>query len=271
MCASALRSRLLRALTIVESPDLRGSTQTPRERLIPVMPCDLFDHVHLAGGIRPEGRDRHLQDTLGRRRALEPDRPEVRGNLVVAEGGTEDGIQAGGPQRDPEGSGDVASHVDRTGEDSEVRTCRLSEHLAQPPYRSVDAFGITASFEARRSLGPQAEPRCGPRNGHRSEVGGLEHDPAGRIGDLGRCAPHHSPDPDRHVVAVADDAVPQIVAGTDRALGHSPLDPVERHDDLAGTRCPRAQGVPGHPVQVVGVGGLAELEHHVIGGIHDVV
>ena len=58
------------------------------------------------------------------------------------------------------------------------------------------------------------------------------------LGDLGRGAAHDASDADSDVVAVADQAVAQVVAGPHRALSDPAFDPVERHDDLTGTTGP---------------------------------
>ena len=48
-------------------------------------------------------------------------------------------------------------------------------------------------------------------------------------------------------------------------------DAVERLDRLTGPGAADDQAAPAQPGQVVGVGGLAPLEHHVVRGVDDVV
>ena len=82
------------------------------------------------------------------------------------------------------------------------------------------------------------------------------------VADLGVGAAHDPGDADRPVVGVADQQV-----GRGQAAG----DVVERRDLLAVAGPPDAEAAAAQRRQVVGVVGLAELEHHVVADVDDVV
>ena len=91
------------------------------------------------------------------------------------------------------------------------------------------------------------------------------------VGDLRGGAAHDAGDADRRVLGVADEAV---LAGVPRPRPGTPsvrVDAVEGLDRLARTGPTHRQPAPGQPRQVVGVGGLAQLEHDVVGGVDHVV
>ena len=126
----------------------------------------------------------------------------------------------------------------------------------------VDDLGVGALLEPGRRLGPQAEPPRGPGDGDGQEPRHLEQDVGGGAGDLGVGATHHAGDADRPVLAVAD----QQVVGGERAL-----DVVEGHEVSPSCARRTRKPPPAHLGQVVGVVGLAQLEHHVVGHVDHVL
>ena len=74
-------------------------------------------------------------------------------------------------------------------------------------------------------------------------------------------AAHHAGDADGHAVAVGDEGV----VGGDRAPTSSRV--TRRRRRACRTRSAR----PGDQVEVVGVVGVPELEHHVVGDVHHAV
>ena len=90
-------------------------------------------------------------------------------------------------------------------------------------------------------------------------------------GDLRRGAAHDPADADRRALGVADEAVLAGVAEAPAPHPHRALHAVERLDRLAGPGPPDDQPTAGQQREVVGVGGLAQLEHDVVRRVDHVV
>ena len=142
------------------------------------------------------------------------------------------------------------------------RSPDLGEQLGEPTGGDGGDLGVDPALVAQRCLGVQVEP--GGRRGDRRRVppGELEHHVGGRGGDLRGGTAHDPRDADDPVVGIDDHAV----GGTERAL-----DAVQRHQLLALARPAGGQRPTGEQRTVVGVVGLAQLEHHVVGHVHHVV
>ena len=128
---------------------------------------------------------------------------------------------------------------------------------------SVDAVRIDAALEAGRRLAIAA--RAAPRSA-RSPIGSNQAISSATVvvvvGDLGVGAAHHPGDADRAIVGVADQ---QVVGGSVRSTPSSVVigSPSPRQADAEAAAAERGQ--------VVGVVRLAELEHHVVADVDDVV
>ena len=94
----------------------------------------------------------------------------------------------------------------------------------------------------------------------RSPDGRLDDHRGGGIGDLGGGTAHDAGQSDRLVGGVHDHAV------VDR---DGSLDVVKGGDGLAVTTHPHAEMTVGDEAQIVGVVGLTQLEHHVVGDVDD--
>jgi hypothetical protein len=159
--------------------------------------------------------------------------------------------------------GHHAADVDDAVADREARRA-LRQELAETIDGGVDTPGVTSPFEARRGLGPQAQPLGCAGDGHGSEVGRLEQHLGGSGGDLRRRAAHDPRHAHRHVLGVADEAV-------GAAVPHGPGHTVERLDRLTGFGTTDDEAAPPQPLDVIGMGGLPELEHHVVRRVDHVV
>ena len=113
-----------------------------------------------------------------------------------------------------------------------------------------------------RGLRAQCQSSDRPAHSRRGEPGHLQGDRRGRLADLGVGTTHDPGEADRAVLGVADE---QVVAGQ-RALGV-----VERGQRLAGLRHADAEPATSKRLEVVRVVRLAQLEHHVVADVDDVV
>ena len=209
---------------------------------------------------------------VGRARlGRDPERGQEGGDLVAGQGGAQQAVDMGGTDGEADGSGDVGPEVDAAGRHRDRVPGGGHHQLAEALHRPVDALRVAPALEAGRRLGSEVEALRGPGDGHGHEVGGLQQDPGGPLTDLRRLAAHHPGDAHRRALGVADQAVltgvPEPRAGVPELALHA----VQGGHPLPRPRPSDHQTVPGEPVEVVGVGGLAQFEHHVVGGVHHVV
>ncbi len=263
-------------LTGGEAAGLGRPRDTGRDAAVAVVAGDLLDDVGLGGRVgserrhgdgvqrggaptavgRQHGGGRIVADVLD----AEADGREVAGDLLAREGRAQqcvhpalahgDGCAVGQPAVD----GDPSCHQARP---------RRGQQLGEAASGQVDDLGIGAPLEAGRRLGTQAEVLGGAGHGHGLPPGAFEQDRGGALGDLGGGAAHHPGDAHRHVVGVADHAVAPADEGA--------LDTVEGRDRLAVAGPSHPQRALRHRGGVVGVVGLAQLEHDVVGGVDHVV
>ena len=172
---------------------------------------------------------------------------------------------------EPDRLGYVAPDVDGPGGDGHLRSTGQPEQLAEPLRGTIDAGRVAAPLEPGRGLGAQAQPLRGPGDGHGHEVGRFEQDPRRVRADLRGGAAHHPADAHGSAGGVADEAVLAAVVEAGPRTAERPLHPVEGGEGLARPGPPDDQPMPGQPVEVVGVAGLSELEHHVVGRVDHVV
>ena len=191
----------------------------------------------------------------------EPDRLQVAPDLVGRQVGAEDGVDPGRAHghgdrlREVGGVGGVDQAADHLGPGD------LGEELGEAGRGPVDALGVDSPLEAHRRLRAQAEALRGAGDGLGPEPGRLQEDGGGGVGDLRRGATHDPAHPDGRALGVAD----QAVVGP-----HPPLDLVEGDEGLLRPSPPHEQPPAREAVEVVGVVGLAQLEHHVVGDVDHV-
>ncbi len=235
---------------------------------------DLLDHVDLARRVGTERR--HLDEqavTFGHRG--EADRREVGGDPGGLERRAEQGVHPGGADVDPGGLTphrpvlDDARGDGRRGDPG--RRGGERDELADAVRGPHDPFGVDPALEALGGLAAQPEALRGAADETGGELGRLQEDPGGRRPDLARRAAHHAGHADRCVVRVADQAVLDLDLPPGGVTGdpERPLDPVEGDDPLPRSGEAHHDAVAAETVEVVGVGGLAELEHDVVRGVDD--
>ncbi len=122
---------------------------------------------------------------------------------------------------------------------------------------------VGAALEAVRGLRVHAERPGRPPDGERLPPGGLERDECRGVVDLARRAAHDPGERERGLAALAGD---HADAPRQRALLA-----VERRQRLARARPAHDERVARHARQVEGVARLAELDHHVVREVDDVV
>ena len=107
----------------------------------------------------------------------------------------------------------------------------------------------------------EAERRGGASHPPRLERRALERDRARVFADLGVLSAEDPRDPERTL----------FVRDHERALGQDTLDVVQRADRFVATRRTSDQDAAAQLPMVVRMERLSQLEHHVVGDIHDVV
>ena len=252
----------------------RGPGRHPRrQRGVAVEAGDLLGDVGDPEGrgahVGPPGGRGHLEPTVDVAHR-EPDGREQPRDLVEPERHAESGLEVRGADGEHRGRGEHASSVHEPRRHAEVRAA-LGEQLGHPRLGALARHRVAAALEAHRGLRAPPVALGAAGDPHGVEPGRLEHDGARGLADLGRRAAHDPREPDGDVVAVADDEVLAGVAEHQGPLGELEDGAVEQLEGLAGDRTANREGGARQAVAVIGVGGLAELEHHVVGGVDDVV
>ena len=121
-------------------------------------------------------------------------------------------------------------------------------------------LGVHPPLEAHPGLGVQAQPLSRPGDGHRGEPRRFQQDPLGVRAYLGTGPAHDPADPDGHAGGVADDAVIAF-----EPASHT----VEGLDRLARSSPPDQDPPAAEEGEVVGMVGLADVEHDVVGDVDD--
>ena len=157
----------------------------------------------------------------------------------------------------------VRAGLDRIGVDR-ARSDRAAGPLGDQARRAIGADAcqarLLALLEAQARLGPKRIAEGRAPDADRIEDRGLNHDLRGGLVDLGARPAHDAGDADR-----------PVRVGDDERLGvELAVDMVERLDPLAGGRAADDDPAVVDGGGVEGVGRLAELEHDVVGGVHDV-
>jgi hypothetical protein len=130
-------------------------------------------------------------------------------------------------------------------------------HAVGPDARQTE---LLALLEAQAGLGTQGVSMTGAADAHGVEDGGLNGDIGRRIGDLTLAAAH---DP--------GDAYRALMVGDDQRVRRElPIHVVEGLQSFARTGQPNDDRPAAHRRPVEGVGGLAHLQHHVVGRVDHV-
>ncbi len=221
----------------------------------------LLDDVDFLGRVEsPRRKDDRARVTGTRHR--ETDGIEQRREVVGGQVGAEDPIH--GTDANVEtavlGGKVLGAGVDATGVHDDVRA-GLGEQFDETGDGRRHAVRIDAALEACRCLGAQVRPGHGLPDADEREPSDLERDRGRRVVDLGVETTHDSPDADRNVVGVADEQI---------GSGEGPLLAVERRESFALTCQPDTESAPAQRVQVVGVVGLVQLQHHVVADVDHV-
>ncbi len=221
---------------------------------------DLLDEVDLPFQVAPEGG--HLQHQVFpiHGQGGEMETPQQVQHLLLAEVGAQHLVGPGNPQVQPGVLDGRRILVQTLGRHD------ASPHLAHElggPLQGMDhPVRVHSPLEPVGGLGAEPQALPGPADGPGIEIGALQQHPGGGPGDL-RIEPPHDPGQGHGSLGIANQQGLVIKV---------PLDPVQggesafaalgqAHHDFA---APEA-------LEVEGVQGLAELQQHVVGDIHQVV
>ena len=231
------------------------------QTVVAVVASDLLDHVDLVGRVEPPSRQHDIAGVAAAGHRVS-DRVEQGRQIVCAQLGAEDAVDGADANRDRPvfDRKTVAAGVDGSGMHHEVRT-RLREQLDEASDRQRHPVGVDATLESGRGLGSEVRAGDGLADPDEREPRHLQRDSGGRVADLGVETAHHTADPDRNIVRVADE---QVVRREGAVLS------VERGEALALVRQTDAESAAAERVEVVGVVGLVEFEHHVVADVDDV-
>ena len=138
----------------------------------------------------------------------------------------------------------------RTAGDFHDQACRVFN-------RDTRQFRIHATLEAMRGVGVQAQLAAAADDGVRCEMGSFQEHLAGRVGDAGIEAAHYASQCDRSVG----------IGNQQKFCIERDVAAVEQCQGLACARAPHADR-PGEQVAIERMHRLAELQHHVLGDIH---
>ena len=239
-----------------ERPDERRGDRRPGEGVVALEAGHLLDQVDLAGGVRAPRWHGDLQRPDLVCGDLEADRTQVLGDASVIERPPGDAVHLVGAQRDHGGLGGIPRLVDHAGVqlgagvvDQQLRGAKRGQRR----HRHIGAPSVAGA-----GFGVHVEPVAAHLDALGPPPGQLQEHVGGRGADLGRCSTHHPGDAHRSAGAVCDHAV----AGAERAG-----DPVQGLDRFAVAPVAHHQLAVRHLGQVVGVAGLAELQHDVVGHV----
>ncbi len=219
-----------------------------------VEPGDLLDEVHGPADVGAPGRHRDVQRVVPVDAETKPG--EHAGDDVACD------LDAEHPrdlrQRQVHHSGiDPA----RVGVDlgRHLGTGDLDQQLGHPVGGDVAVVGVHAPLEPGRRFGAEVEALGGEEHLGGVPVGRLHQDRGGAVVHLGIGAPHHPGQ--RHRAGG--------VAHHDVVGFQFPLDVVEGDDPTVLPGTADDDGVA-EPVEVEGVGGMADFDHGVVGGVDHV-
>ena len=244
-----------------EAPARRRGRQLRRDRGVALQPQHLFDEVGGLRQVRPPRRRRRddLAAPVGARAEVDRAPHLTEATRRHARRVRHARHAVGQVQRHPHRHGRRGRpYVGTPARDRP--TAELDQQRGDPLGRHRRQLRIDRALEPARRLAGQLVTACAARDRRRVEVGRLDDD-VDRLAarpDLRRRTAHHAREPDGARV-VGDEEVVGIEVALDVVEGGEGL-PQRRppHDDR--TRQPRG---------VVGVQGLAQLQHHVVRDVHD--
>ena len=255
-CTAAL---LIRAETAMHG----GVGHQFAELVVAEVTRDFFDNVDLGAAVGTPRRQVHREHIGFGGNDIETDRRDQRSDLRRVERGAKDAVHL------------TDAHLNRTHLRRQRTVLRidgasmnhqigagLAQQFDKASLRHLHAVRVDTSLETTRRFRAQAQ--AVHRAGHCGlfEVGNLERNCRGCIGDLAVKTAHHAADTDGCVVGIAD----QQVVGAHRAL-----DSIERDDCLVGSSQPNAESAATKGVEVVCMIGLVEFEHDVVAHVDHVV
>ena len=230
---------------------------------VAVVAGDFFDDVDLGCTVGSPGRQVDRERIAGAADHRESDRIEQRRDRVGVEGRTEDPVDLTDTCRH---RANLVGHrlvagIDCTVVHHEVGA-RLAEQFDEAPLGERHPVRIDAPLETARGL--RADPDPVHRARHRSlfEQSGLQRNDRRGVGDLAVETAHHSTDPDRDVICVADEEI----VGRERTDGA-----IESGDRLALASEPDPESSAAERLEIVGMVRLIQFEHHVVADVDDVV
>ena len=221
---------------------------------VAVETAHFLDDVDLAFAVGPPRRDGHLPKAGTAQVSGEADGSEKLGHHLVAQLGTQHGVDPRRSYRD----GALGRQMRRVAQGVDGPSTGTVQQGNETVDRCFGDLGVDAALEAGSGLGEQRQPFTGAGDRRGSEPRGLQEHVAGVRPDLRRGPAHDSSDTDHRVGPVADNAVVGF-QGSHRA--------VQGHEGLAGVCPPGDQAPTRQVVDVVGVVGLAQFQHHVVGRI----
>ncbi len=215
----------------------------------------LFDQVFFDRDVEPAARRGHL--------------PAVGGRRHVHAQRAQDALDLGIGDLDAEHAGDArTAQGDRGGSRQVVRTQRFGDRARGAAGQVQDQAGsvldggtrqrrVDAALEAMAGIGMQAQLAATAHDRGGREVRRLQEHGGGVIGDTGVEAAHQASQRDR-AIGVGDDQEAVVQRG---------IAAVQQFQRFAGTRTAHADAAL-QGAQVEGVHRLAQLQHHVLGDIH---
>ena len=186
--------------------------------------------------------------------------PQQVQHLLLAELGAQHLVGPGNPEVQPgvlDGRGILIQALG--GHDAGAH---LAHELGGPLQGMDHPVGVHSPLEPVGGLGAEPQALGGPADGAGIEIGALQQHPGGGPGDLG-IEPPHDPGQGHGPLGIANQ----------QGLGvQVPLDAVQGGETaLAALGQAHHDFAPPEALKVEGMQGLAELQQHVVGDIHQVV
>ena len=237
-----------------------GSGHDFREGVVSVGPRHLLDQVHLAQGVvAAVPRHHDLQGVGAPLRHLVPERGEQTRELVRGEVDAQDVAHPGRPERHERSLPGHRASVDYLAVQRPAGS--RQDEGRRPEHRGLHRRRVNAALEAVARVGGHAQ--CTPRGPYLPglEERALEQNVRRIFRDFGVPPSHHAGN--RHGALCVTD---HEHVGCDRASLA-----VQRHQGLPGTCAADHDRGIRQAVQVEGVERLTQLQHDVVGGVHDAV
>src|ERR1700687_732032 len=249
---------------------LAGSRKTRRKFVEPVDAGDFLDEIDFALDFRAPGRLRALpgseQGAFGAAILIDTHGSETEGgeagfDLLVGNVGAHDAEELGAGEQNCPGHAFAGIGVNNSGE--EFASGELQDEPGAAARGELGHFGIGAAAEARGGFGVKFQEARGAANSDGIEPGALDQNVFRGEGDFRFGAAHDAADAHgAGAIAITDHA---------DARGEHALDAVEGANFFTWLGEADDDAVIADFVVVESVEGVAEFEHHVVGGIDDIV